>query len=384
MVCTLGSSRIGGSTLKPNVLIVAAPFGFGPAARSLIVAEGIKDLANVSLFSDGDAYRFIEKYKPATSWCVKGIFAQTFPSPESLGQFDLFICINQAPAFEHLGKIGRADSSVFLDSLLRWRTEVAGTAPKGGRAYLAEDYPGAARYLDKSASQRVELTAPLVWPGRNDSPTADRRGIALHLGGATSPLAPWEMMARAIETLAMQVAELARRHASSLTIIGSAHLKRLPALGDGVAVLGDVSPESSANLIGNSALLVTTPGIGAVNEAMARDTPIVLLPPMNSTQLAHYEVLTHHGIAGVLEPDFARRMSQVAKAVPWGQQTQFCLKLWSEQATRLLMPMPGVFGDLLNKETLEARNRILSAQRNILAGLSQRSAIEIIKDLLAG
>ena len=155
MVCTLGLSRIGGSALKPNVLIVAAPFGFGPAARSLIVGEGIKDIADLSFFSDGDAYRFIEKYKPATSSCVKGIFAQTFPSPESLEQFDLFICVNQAPAFEHLGKIGRADRSVFLDSLLRWRTEVAGTAPKGGRAYLAEDYPGAAQYLDKSASQRV-------------------------------------------------------------------------------------------------------------------------------------------------------------------------------------------------------------------------------------
>ena len=48
------------------------------------------------------------------------------------------------------------------------------------------------------------------------------------------------------------------------------------------------------------------------------------------------------------------------------------------------MPMPRVFGDLLNKETLEARNRVLSAQRGILAGLSQRSAIEIIRELLAG
>ena len=105
---------------------------------------------------------------------------------------------------------------------------------------------------------------------------------------------------------------------------------------------------------------------------------------MNSTQLAHYEVLTHHGIAGVLEPDLARGMSQVAKTVSWGQQTQLCLKLWSEQTTRLMMPMPRVFGDLLNKETLEARNRVLSAQRGILAGLSQRSAIEIIRELLAG
>lgn len=369
--------------MKPSILMVAAPFGFGPAARSLIVAEGIKDVADVAFFSDGDAYRFIEKHKPATSSCVQGIFAQTFPSPEPLERFDLFICVNQAPAFEHLGRLGRTDRSIFLDSLLRWRTEVARTAPKGGLAYLAEDYPGAAQYIDKNAAQRVELIAPLVWPSR-DTPLAQRRGITLHLGGVTSPLAPWEVVAPAIETLAMQAAALARRHTLPLTIIGSAHLKRLPSLGNGVTVLGDVSPERSANLIGTSALLVTIPGVGAVNEAMARDTPIVLLPPVNSTQLGHYEVLTHHGLAGVLEPDLARRMGQVAKTVPWAQQTQFCLKLWSEQSARLLRLMPRVFGDLLNNDTLEARNRVLSTQRRILAGLSQRSAIDVIKDLVAG
>jgi len=370
--------------LKPNVLIVAAPFGFGPAARSLNLAEGIKDVAELTFFSDGDAYRFIEKYKPAASSCAKGIFAQAFVAPEALKLFDLFICVNQAPAFGHLGKIGRADRSVFLDSILRWRTEVAGASVKGGLAYLAEDYPGASQHLDKSAARHVELIAPLIWPRLSGSPSPTRSGIALHLGGATSPLAPWEMMARPIETLATQAAELARRHGSSLTIIGSAHLKRLQPLGDGVTVLGDVSPELSATLIANSVVLATTPGTGAVNEAMARDTPIILLPPMNSTQLLHYEVLTHHGLAGVLERDLARRMSEVGKTVSWGQQTQFCLKLWSEQTTRLFTLMPQMFGDLLNEKTLEARNRALSAQRRVLAGLSQRSAIEIIRELLAG
>ena len=368
--------------MKPNVLIVAAPFGFGPAARSLIVAEGVKEIANVAFFSDGDAHRFIEKYKPEAALCLKGIFAQTFPTPESLKRFDLFICINQAPAFEHLSKLGREDQTVFLDSILRWRTEVAGMRPKGGLAYLAEDYPGAAQYLDKSASQRVELIAPLVWPDR-DSSDAGRQGITLHLGGATSPLAPWEMIARPIEILATQAAELARRYDLSLTIIGSAHLKRLPQLGDGVTVLGDVSPELSAKLIGNSVLLATTPGTGAVNEAMARDTPIVLLPPMNSTQLLHYAVLTHHGVAGVLQPDLVRRMNQVAKTVPWAQQTGFCLKLWSEQTAMLLTRMPQAFGDLLNGEDLDVRNRAVSAQRGIVAALSQRSGIEILKDLFA-
>jgi hypothetical protein len=382
-VYPFGSSKVGRGPLKRNVLIVAAPFGFGPAARSLIVAEGLKDVADVSFFSDGDAHRFIEKYKPATSSCASGIFAQTFQNPGALQQFDLFICVNQAPAFEHLGKLGRADRTVFLDSILRWRTEVAGTLVTGGLAYLAEDYPGAEPHLDRGAAQRVELTAPLVWPSER-TPSGERRGITLHLGGATSPLAPWEAMARPIEMLAKHAADLARRHDTSLTVIGSAHLKRLPPLGDGVTVLGDVSPERAASLIGNSVLLVSTPGVGAVNEAIARATPIALLSPMSSTQLLHYNVLTQHGVSGVLEPDLVRRMSEITRTLSWTQQTQFCLKLWSEQTARLLMQMPRVLGDLLNNETLEVRNRALSAQRSILAGLSRRSAIDVIKDLLAG
>lgn len=364
--------------MKPNVLIVAAPFGFGPAVRALLVADGIKDIADVSFFSDGDACQFIEKYKSATSSCAKGIFGQAFRTSESLKQFDFFICINQAPAFEHLHKLGQAGRAVFLDCILHWRTEAAQTPPRGGLAYLAEDFPGTAQYLDKSAAQRVELTAPLVWPRRDTAPKG-KRGITLHLGGVTSPLAPWEIMARPIETLARQVAELARQHGLPLTIIGSAHLKRLPPLGDDVSVLGDISPQDSATLIGNSALLITTPGIGAVYEAMAGDTPIILLPPMNSTQLNHYDVFTAHGVAGVLQPELARQISQAAKTIPWNQQTPYCAKLWYEKITILLTRLPRVFGDLLDQET---RQQFLSAQRRILAGLSQRSAIDIIREML--
>lgn len=367
--------------MKPNVLIVAAPFGFGPAARSLNLAEGLKDVAQLFFFSDGDAYRFIEKHKPEASSCVKGIFAQTFPSPESLTRYDLFICVNQAPAFEHLSKLGRANQTVFLDSLLRWRTEVAGATPKGGLAYLAEDYPGAAQYLDKSAAQRVELIAPLVWPSRYNSPVR-RGGITLHLGGATSPLAPWEVLAGAIESAARRVAELAREHGSAVTIIGSAHLKRLPPLGDDVTVLGDVSPELSATLIGNSVLLATTPGIGAVNEALARDTPIVLLPPMNSTQLAHYEVLSDCGIAGVLQPDIARRMIQTAKKLPWDQQTRLCLRLWSERAMSA-SSVAHVFGQMLGDAEIGACTQYMTAQRDLVANLCQRNGIDVVRDLLA-
>ena len=39
----------------------------------------------------------------------------------------------------------------------------------------------AAQHLDKSAARRVELIAPLIWPGRDNSPPAMRRGITLFI-----------------------------------------------------------------------------------------------------------------------------------------------------------------------------------------------------------
>ena len=42
--------------MKKNVLIIAAPFGFGPASKALLIADALKGDANISILTDGDAF----------------------------------------------------------------------------------------------------------------------------------------------------------------------------------------------------------------------------------------------------------------------------------------------------------------------------------------
>ena len=130
--------------MRNRVLIIAAPFGYGPAARAMLIASALADLATVTLLSSRDAYRFIVRHRAPPVRCLEGIFSRLFPSREALAEFDTFISINNDPAVRHLIAAGLAERTIFVDSILPWRAarEAAGfTQPIG--AYVAQDFPGA-------------------------------------------------------------------------------------------------------------------------------------------------------------------------------------------------------------------------------------------------
>jgi hypothetical protein len=94
--------------MKPRVLIVAAPFGFGPAAKALILAHGLKDLADLTLFADREAWAFMDRHKPLTVASRCGIFGQVFSDRAALQEYDQIVSINHVPALVHLQALGLA------------------------------------------------------------------------------------------------------------------------------------------------------------------------------------------------------------------------------------------------------------------------------------
>ncbi|MEQ1775857.1 MAG: adenosine deaminase [Burkholderiales bacterium] len=370
--------------IKPHVLIICAPFGFGPAAKALILAHALRDSAEITLCADRDAYRFIFQYKPsATARVIEGV-ASNFKDRRNLSSFDMFVNIGHAPALQQLHRLGLSGQTVFVDSLLLWRKDNIQTpVPDGLLGYLAEDHPGTAGLLDHYTATIVALIAPLMWP-LADRTLSDVPSIVLHLGGVTSPLVPWETITEPIAKIVTAVARLATRYARSLTIIGSPHLKSLSLPENNVSILGDVSPETSARLIAGAELVVTTPGIGAVYEAMAQDIPVFLLPPMNSTQLHHYQVFTRNGMHGTIPAGLVTRLGESARRVNWEKQTGMCLNALRAHTESLLSELPGLFCALLeNPGDADLRNRLMQGQREIFRSFSQTNAIDILKTLLA-
>ncbi len=379
--------------MSDRVLIIAAPFGYGPAARALLLANALADLAAVTLLSSRDAYRFIAQHRAPPVRCLDGIFSRLYPSREALAEFDTFISINNDPAVRHLVAMGLAERSIFVDSILPWRAEgaAAGFAQPIG-AYLVQDFPGASRLLGACRAKRVELVAPMVWP-RATAPAArddevDGRRIALHFGGVTSPVVPWDAIRRPIGAMVSLVADLARRHRRELTVLGNRHLGSLPLLSDalpgrGIRLVTEANPAEAAALVESAELLVTTPGIGMVYEAMAREVPTLLLPPVNSTQLHQYAVLTGLGYPGSLSEPAASALQRQTQGAPWDRQSVLAVRWLQANLDEALAELPSWLERLLaDRDRGQARVDLLRRQRRLRDSLSQRDAVEVLRTIV--
>lgn len=369
--------------MKSNVLIIVAPFSFGPAAIAMIIEAGLRDIAHVTFSADGDAAAFIERHQQTVTPCVRGRFSSVFTDAQSLEAFDLIISVNHDPAIRHLGRLGLAGRGVFVDSVLTWRvSSVPMDMPPGLLAYLVQDYPGAGALLTRCHARTVALTSPFIWPLACDVTPSPRAGILLHLGGMTSPYATWESLAPAVSHIARQVGALAKRCGQEMTIVGSARLRELPLAADDVHVLGDVSPAESARQIASARLVVSTPGIGAVYEAIAHDTPIVVLPAMNSTQLHNYRMLAQHGIPGTVHPDLMGRVNAVAAKVGWDQQTRLSLKVLQDFPVPVLSQLTSICLPLLAPDVdQQVRLRHIDGQRALLGVLSKTDPLQLLRTL---
>ncbi|MCL4747969.1 MAG: hypothetical protein KJZ83_21545, partial [Burkholderiaceae bacterium] len=190
-----------------NIMIAAAPFGYGPAARALLIADALATRASVTLFTNRDAFRFVSRHAGPAQTCVEGVFHKSFPNTADLERFDLFISVNNEPAVRHLIARGLAGKAIFVDSLLEWRAASgSGAFGEAILGYLVQDFPGAAARLGTCSARHVALTAPMVWNAspRCRVPDASPHGVVLHLGGVTSPLVGWDALREPIAKIVDQ------------------------------------------------------------------------------------------------------------------------------------------------------------------------------------
>jgi len=303
------------------------------------------------------------------------------------------VSINNEPAIHHLIECGLAERSIFLDSLLPWRS-VHGASPFAQpiRAYLVQDFPGAADKVSTCRAHDVVLTAPMLWAPRLAVRSAQAQlstgaVITLHFGGLTSPVAGWSALQPIVENIVTLTLQLARKHSCQLAILGNPLLADLPVCSaPDVRILAGISPAAAARLIRNSALLVTVPGINASLEAMVSDVPTIFLPPLNSTQLHQYRTYTSSGLPGALGDNLSNALWREAALVRWEEQTRFCLNWLSANATTALAGLVPQVDDLLatGKIATQRRTETLALQRNFIGGLAKLDALDALQHFMRG
>jgi hypothetical protein len=362
-----------------RILIIAAPFGFGPSSKALILAEYLRGRYRVSISSMDNAAEFLRATAPESVDIVPGLFKKTFPTRGTLSVFHAFIAVNQVPALQHLAALGFAERSVFVDSLAQWRAESEpASLPKGLLAHIVQDE------FPEPASGRIEhpvnaaVTAPLLWPDEVHLGMDARQGILVHTGGMTSPVAGIDPVSTITLELIGPIIESIARHGHEVMLLGNADAFRCLPRTPGMKVLGSVSPASASQAIGRAKLLITTPGIGAIYEAMSKRTPIILLPPINSTQFRHYRVLTRRGIVGVLSDRARDAFANRLASLPWQRQTSALLEIYQKNAANIVRVADSVLGPFLANDGRSNLEDYLAKAGALWSSLSQVSPKEAV------
>lgn len=366
-----------------TALIIAAPFGFGPSSKALIIAEYLKDDYSVSIASSGNAVEFLRRNVSPNIRIFSGLFRRIFPSRETLNGFDAFIAINHVPALIHLTELGVAKRSVFIDSIAQWRADTEPVRfPDELLAHIVQDELGEQPAASPVAADHTIVTAPLLWPDDTVLTTNERKGILIHTGGIASPAVGAELVSTVTSTVIGPIVESVARHVQDVTLLGNAAaLRDLPRIN--VTTLGSVSPARAIREIGRAKLLITTPGIGAIYEAMSKKTPIILLPPMNSTQLRHYRVLTRLGILGMLGEKSRDELWNHLKTMPWQHQATALMKILSANGPFLTRRVEAILAPLITAEgnpLLVAYQQTMGKLWGMLSQVSPRDAIRSALD----
>lgn len=138
---------------------------------------------------------------------------------------------------------------------------------------------------------------------------------------------------------------------------------------------------TSSHLISNSQLLIPTLGIGTVYEGIGASTPVLLLPPNNSTQLQQYRVFDDVGFSHILEKCSSLQKLYEIEIFPWEKQTILCLELLKQVEN---------IDSLLEKSIIKINNKIqkndtkelLSLQNDLFSKISHQDLYEILFKLV--
>lgn len=371
----------GTSPARRHILIAAAPVGFGPASKAWLIAQQLRQNHSITITCPGDAGEFLEANVGNDITIVKEAFCGSFPDHASLASFDAVISINQTVAITHLASLGLAHRSIFIDSLASWRGNLnEAPLPTDLLAHIVQDYPGANGPLSQYASSETVIVAPII---HRMEPNTDRKGIIIHTGGMAVPEGNRVPFRQATANLFSQVLQAAFKRTGDVTILGNPNaIDQIPDLGR-TKILANANPAEAVEAIGKAELLITTPGIGAIYEAMSQETPIIMLPPTNSTQIFHYQILTGHGLVGTLNDKARGNLQQVTEQIAWQNHKPFLIQQLARGTSQALVQLGALLDAYLDKDHDTQRNEAVRKGRTIMSGLSTLPAAEAIEAALA-
>jgi len=266
----------------PTLICAAMPFGYGPAAKLLTLAEALKARGlRLTLVGRGIALELASR--------AGHLFGEVLPGePSARAQTAVASSAGVLSVMDRDVAAAATAAAVPLyvvDSLL-WMRDAIPPAFREARRYWAQDFPGL-RDVQGDFEPKPAIVGPIV-----SRPLARRaaaqEGLVINLGGAETPEGADATAARYADFVVQGFLDsaLAARFAGRATVMAGSHaIEVLEARhrdrGLGLASL----PHAQAlERLARASLVLTSPGLTTTLESFQCGVPTYFLPPQNYSQ----------------------------------------------------------------------------------------------------
>lgn len=273
-------------TARRPLVCCAQPFGFGPAAKAILLATALRDRGVSTVFVGRGIAHELAARSPAFDDVIDA--NPTDPRAVTVVDGSSGVLSVMDRDFAELG-LRRSRPVVVADSLAWLRDRVP--AP-----FVAANRYWCQRFAGPSVGVPVGPIVPVDVP----TPSGERRGLLVNLGGGESPHGSLTDLPGYFEFVIRGLTEsgLPDEYAA-VTVIGGVRCTdalRRQYPGEGIT-FEPVSHEAAVTAMANAAAVLTAPGLTTILECFRLGVPTGFLPPQNYSQWRILDELRRAGAA---------------------------------------------------------------------------------------
>jgi hypothetical protein len=290
-----------------RILFVTDQWGYGTTTSATSIAAELKGLDTRLVIGEGAGF-MLARLDSFEDYISANAMARRPPEnlKEAIRESDVVVSVmnpNAAWVSDWLRV-----PCVYVDMLL-WMWDRPPRLPSSVSRYFAEGFTGVQRSIQRQRAQlpHPEVVAPLIAPAR----VVDPRGqtdVLVNFGGLSSWLMPPGALITYARTMVECVVEALAEWPGRITISAGEHVLNPVDSGPPRLVRSDVrfvslSQRDYLRELERCRLLVSSPGLHATQEALARGIPCLLLPSQNLSQVLALRKLAVAGAAFALDWD---------------------------------------------------------------------------------
>jgi hypothetical protein len=288
-----------------RILFVTDQWGYGTTTSATSIAAALEGQETTWLVGEGAGFTLASR--DSFDECIQANTMAAHPPEalkEAIRESDVVVSVmnpNAAVVADRLSV-----PCVYVDMLL-WMWERPPRLPSSVTRYFAEGFTGVERSVERWRDQlpRPQKVAPLIAPARHANP-GGQADVLVNFGGLSSWLMPTGALITYALTMVECVVEALVNWPGRITISAGEHILNpldgaAPRLARSDVRFVNLSHAEYLQELERSRLLISSPGLHATQEALARGIPCLLLPSQNLSQALALQKLARAGAAFALD-----------------------------------------------------------------------------------